>query len=200
MKITERYLWIAGIILAGFVFQNQTNNNANLQTLLQSYEVETNIQNAQINDFSIQLAVVKGASYSEGFEAGKTQAGIALVRGGSLYDYSDGYHAAIGQNIEESDILEVSEGIMKELGALRKMVPRLLNQTVQLQSQLDVMVDSNYVVDMLMESLDTGESIDEVYLGIIDTLLDLKENPAPIVPHFPHVHDESLVKETNNED
>ena len=127
MKMTERYLWIAGLILAGFVIQNQSNNNATLQTLLAAYDVESTIQNAQISDFNTQLSVVRAESHSQGFEEGKTQAGIALARGGSLYDYTDGYHAAIGQNIEEADVLEISEGIFKELTTLRKMVPRLLN-------------------------------------------------------------------------
>jgi hypothetical protein len=196
MKITERYLWIAAIILGGFMFQSQQDNNKNLQTLLQSYAVETNIQNAQINDFSSQLAVVTAESYSQGFEAGKTQAGVALARGESLYDYTEGYHAAIGQNIEESDILTVSEGIMNELASLRKMVPRLLNQNTELQTELDSLVDSNYVMEMLMDTLDAGESIDEAYLGIIDTLLESQGRPVPIVPNFPQLDDKSIVKET----
>ena len=197
MKITERYLWIAGLILAGFAFQSQLDNSTTLRTLLQSYEVETNIQNAQINDFSTQMAVVRAESYSEGFEAGKSQAGIALARGGSLYDYTEGYHAAIAQNIEEADVLEVSAGIMTELTELRKMVPRLLNQTTKLQEELDATVDSNYVVEMLIETLDAGESVDEAYLGIIDMLLESQGDAAPIVPRFPRLEDKSIVKEVN---
>ena len=95
MKMTERYLWIAGLILAGFVIQNQSNNNANLQTLLVTYEAESKIQDAQINDFSVQLDAARDSSYSQGFEQGRTQAGVALAQGGSLYNYTDGYHAAM---------------------------------------------------------------------------------------------------------
>jgi hypothetical protein len=195
MKINERYLWIAGVILVGFAFQSQLNNNATLKTLLQSYEVETNIQNAQINDFSTQAAVIRAESYSEGFEAGKTQAGIALARGGSLYDYTEGYHAAIGQNIEEEDILEISEGIMTELTSLRKMVPRLLNQTTSLQSQLDAVVDSKYIVEILLEALDAEEAVDEAYLDIIDTLLESQGYPVPTFPT--RLQDKTMVKEDN---
>ena len=179
------------------VVQSQLDNSTTLRTLLQSYEVETNIQNAQINDFSTQMAVVRAESYSEGFEAGKSQAGIALARGGSLYDYTEGYHAAIAQNIEEADVLEVSAGIMTELTQLRKMVPRLLNQTTKLQEELDATVDSNYVVEMLIETLDDGESVDEPYLGIIDMLLESQGDAAPIVPRFPRLDDKSIVKEVN---
>lgn len=198
MKINERYLWIAGIILAGFVAQNQFTNNNNLRTLLQSYEVETNIQNAQINDFSNQLTVVTAESYSAGFEAGKTQAGIALARGGSLYDYTEGYHAAIGQNIEESEILDVSEGILNELSTLRKMVPRLLNQNNTLQSNLDSIIDSNYALEMLIQTLDNEEEIDNTYLGIIDTLLEQEVYSVPVgalVPDPPRFPTKGIVKQ-----
>ena len=180
MKINERYLWIAGIILAGFAMQNQFNNNNNLRTLLQSYEVETNIQNAQINDFSSQLSVVKAESYSEGFEAGKTQAGVALARGGSLYDYTDGYHAAIGQNIEEEDVLEISAGIMTELTSLRKMVPRLMNQV---ETLLQPTNNSDYALELLMEYLETEENIDLTYLEIIDMFIE--EARTPSIPRLP---------------
>ena len=97
MKTTERYLWIAGIILAGFVIQNQLSNNNNLQTLLVTYGAESKIQDAQINDFAQQLNLARDASYSKGFEDGRTQAGVAFVHNSSLYNYTDGYHAAISQ-------------------------------------------------------------------------------------------------------
>ena len=35
-----------------------------------------------------------------GFEAGRTQAGIALADGKALYEYKDGYHAALTQFTE----------------------------------------------------------------------------------------------------
>ena len=97
MKITERYLWIAGFILAGFVIENQLSNNNNLQTLLITYDAESKIQDGQINDFSQQLSLARDSSYSKGFEDGRTQAGVALVHKSSLYSYTDGYHAALSQ-------------------------------------------------------------------------------------------------------
>ena len=97
MKITERYLWIAGIILAGFAIENQLSNNNNLQTLVATYDAESKIQEGQINDFSQQLSLARDASYSKGFEDGRTQAGVALVHKSSLYSYTDGYHAALSQ-------------------------------------------------------------------------------------------------------
>ena len=161
MKINERYLWIAGVILVGFAFQSKLNQNDTLKTLLQTYEVETNIQNAQINDFGSQLAVIRAESYSQGFEEGRTQAGIALVRGGSLYDYADGYHAAIGQNIEEADVLEISEGIMNELTSLRKMVPRLLNQLNSQKNSVDFSASELELLDFLLEGNNSSRDLIE---------------------------------------
>jgi len=185
MNKTERYLWIAGLVLAGFVIHGQSNNNANLhtnnanlQTLLATYDAETHIQNAQISDFNTQLSVIREESYSQGFEAGKTQAGIALVKGGSLYDYADGYHAAIAQNIEESDVLEISAEIFNELKSLRKMVPRLLNQNEELQAKLASRTDSGYALDLLIENLEAEEDADATYLEIIDLLMETEVPPT----------------------
>ena len=132
---TERLLWVAGLVLACFMIENQSNNNANLQTLVSTYNAESVIQDNLINDFALQLDTAKDNSYSRGFEDGRTQAGIALANGDSLYDYKDGYHAAMSQTIEESDILEVSKGIMTELNRSRQVLPRLLNQVNKLTKE-----------------------------------------------------------------
>ena len=136
---TERYLWIAAIILAAFVVENQSNNNATLQTLVDTYNAESKIQDEFINEFNIQLNAARDLSYSRGFEDGRTQAGIALAKGDSLYDYKDGYHAALTQIVDEEGILEVSKGIMTELNTLRKMVPRLLNQVQKITQENEEM-------------------------------------------------------------
>tara|TARA_R100000008_G_C3570001_1_gene161486 strand:+ start:517 stop:1149 length:633 start_codon:yes stop_codon:yes gene_type:complete len=200
MKMTERYLWIAGLILAGFVIQNQSNNNATLQTLLAAYDVESTIQNAQISDFNTQLSVVRAESHSQGFEEGKTQAGIALARGESLYDYTDGYHAAIGQNIEEADVLEISEGIFKELTTLRKMVPRLLNQVTQITTEKEELKASqDYAVSLLLETLDEEETVESSYLNILEILLAEDSPPEVVVedfvPNLPRLDNRRLVIE-----
>lgn len=166
MKTYERYLWIAGLILAGFAFQNQLNNNNNLQTLLVTYDAESKIQDAQISDFNIQLSVARDASYSNGFEAGKTQAGVALAGGGSLYNYTDGYHAAMSQVREEAH-LDVAESLLTELNALRKMVPRLLNQVNVLTQENDYLHGDD-LLDLLID-------VDETYLEIITDLISDEE-------------------------
>ena len=113
MKIQERYLWIAGLILAGFVMQGQLKKSNDLSTLLVTYQLESNIQDAQINDFGQQLSAAKDSHYQRGFEDGRTQAGTVLAEGGSLYGYSDGYHAAIAQN--SLFLLSQEEKLFREL-------------------------------------------------------------------------------------
>ena len=168
MKIQERYLWIGAIILIAFVAQDQSSKNENLRTLITTYDLESNIQDAQILYFSQQLDVATQAEYSKGFEDGRTQAGIILAQGGSLYNYKDGYHAAISQ-IGEQAGLDVSKSIITELETLRKMVPRLLNQINEMQESGD------FVLGMLMDDLDRDMDVEEEYLEIIDNLLSNKE-------------------------
>ena len=100
MQIQERYLWIAGIILTGFIIQGQSKNNGDLKTLINSYQLESQIQNAQILDFGQGLDAIKGNEYSRGFEDGRGQAGIAFANGRPMLDYADGYHAALAQFTE----------------------------------------------------------------------------------------------------
>ena len=99
-KLNERLVWISVIILGAFMIQNQSNNNSNLEMILKTYHAETEIQKSEISDFHNQLYSARDNSYLRGFEAGKTQAGIAFVKGGSLYNYADGYHAAVSQFAE----------------------------------------------------------------------------------------------------
>jgi hypothetical protein len=142
MKTTERYLWIAGLILAGFVIQNQFNNNSSLQTLLVTYDAESKIQDAQINDFSQQLGLARDASYSKGFEDGRTQAGVILAHKSSLYSYTDGYHAALSQfGIAD----EYGKGLTKDF--VYDLVLNTLDQSDETEANylelLDLLTDTN---------------------------------------------------------
>jgi hypothetical protein len=113
MKIQERYLWILGIILSGFFVQNQSHENKTLNNIISTYELESNIQDAQIMDFSQSLSVVSSEEYSKGFEAGRSQAGIAFANGRPMLGYTDGYHAALDQF--DPDYINVEKTLLKEL-------------------------------------------------------------------------------------
>ena len=114
-KINERLVWISVIILGAFMIQNQLTTNANLETLLQTYNLESNIQKAEIVDFNNQLHAVRDNSYVRGFEAGKTQAGIALANDQALYDYKEGYHAALSQFEQPMEANKSADSIFAEL-------------------------------------------------------------------------------------
>tara|TARA_R110000824_G_scaffold332728_1_gene519324 strand:+ start:292 stop:678 length:387 start_codon:yes stop_codon:yes gene_type:complete len=115
MQIQERYLWIAGIILAGFVIQGQSKKNDDFKTLMTSYQLEAEIQSSQIMDFSQEVSSIKSNEYQKGFEDGRAQAGIAFVNGRPMLEYADGYHAALEQ-FSESYIRE-DEKLIRELAA-----------------------------------------------------------------------------------
>ncbi len=113
MLIQERYLWIAGIILAGFVIQGQSKKNDDLKTIITSYELESEIQSSQIMDFSQEVTSIKSNEYQKGFEDGRSQAGIAFVNGRPMLGYADGYHAALSQ-FTENHIRE-DEDLIRQL-------------------------------------------------------------------------------------
>ncbi len=97
MKTRERLFWIAGIALVVLFAQQKSHKVDDLQTLITTYQLESNIQDAQITDVSQLVHEASRVEYSKGFEAGKTQAAIVLMNGDSLYSYTDGYHAAVSQ-------------------------------------------------------------------------------------------------------
>ena len=123
ISLQERILWIIGAGLIAFFAESQMKRVDNLEILLTTYQMEASIQNAQIGDFSQQLNSAKDSSYSRGFEHGKTQASVAFVHGDTLYNYSDGYHAAIsqfgiadpkGQGLSQDALLDMLLGSFSE--------------------------------------------------------------------------------------
>jgi hypothetical protein len=116
MNVKERLFWMATVILVVLLAQQKSGKVDDLEFLVTTYQLESNIQNSQILDFSQQLSVSRDSSYMYGFEAGRTQASIVLMNKDSLYNYSDGYHAAISQlggpdsgsqNLVEESLLEL---------------------------------------------------------------------------------------------
>ena len=167
MKIQERYLWIAAVILVAFFAQSQSSRIDNLSTLVTTYDMETKIQDAQINDFDQLLVRSKDSEYTKGFEAGKTQAAIVLMNKESLYNYTDGYHAATEQ-FADANALDISQSIIVELNNLRKMVPRLLNQVSEMEKNS---LPADYVLDLFIDNLNSDIETEENYLEILDLLL-----------------------------
>ena len=97
MKINERYLWIAALIVCAFAIQSKFDHIDKLGLIIETHKLEGEIQNSQISDFHQSLQISKGAEYAKGFENGRSQAGIAFANGRPMLDYADGYHAALSQ-------------------------------------------------------------------------------------------------------
>ena len=112
MKAHERILWVVALGLTLFYAQHTAHRLDDLQLIIQTYQLEANIQSAQVDDFSQQLIVAQNTEYQKGFEDGRTQAGVAFINGDSLYSYADGYHSAVSQfwvekkNLTEDEALE----------------------------------------------------------------------------------------------
>ena len=115
MKIQERYLWIAAIILCAFIAQDQSKKNGDFEILIKSYELESQVQSSQIVDMLQSSLSAQSSEYLKGFESGRSQAGIALVNGRPMLDYADGYHAALEQ-FSENHVRE-DEKLIRKLEA-----------------------------------------------------------------------------------
>ena len=116
ITLQERILWVIGAGLIAFHAENQMKRVDNLQTLLTTYNMETQIQDQQLTDFSQQMHTSSQLEYDKGFEAGKTQAAVILMDRGSLYNYTDGYHAAISQfGIADPDGQGLSQDVLLDM-------------------------------------------------------------------------------------
>lgn len=89
---------IAGLC-AAFAFVTYSKNQK-LSTLIELAHAESRVTQAQILDLTSQMSVVKSNEYQRGFNAGKTQMGIAFINKDQMFDYADGYHAATSQFTE----------------------------------------------------------------------------------------------------
>ena len=97
--------------------------------LIRTYEAETKIMTAQVLDMMHQRRINDATEYQKGFEAGKTQTAISFLHSESLVNYSDGYHAAVGQfgvanphyrSREEQALLDELEEDLKKMDREQK--------------------------------------------------------------------------------
>lgn len=137
MNNKERLFWMASVILVILFAQQKSQKVDNLDTIVTSFQLEEGIKQSQLLDFSNQITRSRDDGYRNGFEAGRTQASIALMNGDALYDYADGYHAAVDQ-----------------FGAVE-------------QDKLS----QNFLLDLLLDTIDTEIETEEAYLEIISDLL-----------------------------
>ena len=154
MKFHEKYLWLGALLIMGAVIYQQYTQNANLSFLLKTYELEDGIQDRQLADLMGQIRVSDADGFNRGFDQGKLQTSITLMNGDSLANYADGYHAAISQfgDFEE---------------------PSPFDPATKPKSE-------DYLMDLLIDSMQNEAATEEAYLEIIEMLVNL---PDPALPN-----------------
>lgn len=115
MNIKERTFWMVAVIGLLFFLQDQSQRSHNLNTLIKTYELESNIQHSQLMDFNHQINESSRLEYQKGFEDGRTQAAIALMNDKALYNYADGYHAALSQFSEPETPPDLDQDVLLDL-------------------------------------------------------------------------------------
>lgn len=117
MNNKERLFWLAGIFLLAFYAMNQMNYIEGLEMLDKNHALSYRIQNDQINELDRKLMEVEQRGYKQGFMDGESHALIASINGKNLYDYADGYHAALLQftNERKPNIDEDTYGLFRDL-------------------------------------------------------------------------------------
>ena len=97
MNNKERLIWLLAAILGGFLYNTQSNKLNDFEMMEAQYRLSSSIKSDQILDLMHEVNNARDGYYQQGFEDGKSHAMISAVKGDHLYDYSDGYHAALSQ-------------------------------------------------------------------------------------------------------
>jgi|TARA_Y100000289_G_scaffold62654_1_gene72162 hypothetical protein len=97
MNNTERLFWLSGIILLSFFCMQKISYIEDLEILDKKSELSYRLQMDQMHDLTRELDRIETRGYDRGFKEGESHALISSINGTSLYDYADGYHAAISQ-------------------------------------------------------------------------------------------------------
>lgn len=104
MKIDKlnTLITIVALTIAGHLTLVVVDKQSDLTTIIDNQKLERSILKSQIQELVYNLQLQEHEIYNKGFEAGKTQMGIAMINGDALVDYKDGYHAALSQFEKEN--------------------------------------------------------------------------------------------------
>jgi len=120
-------------IFVGYVIVSFKHENENLKFLLSTYNVETHIQRSQLTDVLHSQHQARAEEYNRGFENGRTQAAIGLMDKEALFDYADGYHAAIEQMGDVSMVMpDIADAELE-----KELLEELDKDIKKLQNELD---------------------------------------------------------------
>jgi len=98
----ERGIWLTVCAACVITTTSLYNTNRTKDTVIDTYNASTSIERAMILDLTNQIQIVSSNEYSRGFEAGRTSTGVAMMEGNSMMNYSDGYHAALWQYVDDT--------------------------------------------------------------------------------------------------
>jgi len=76
---------------------NALNRAETLELILGNQLTANRILKSQVEELVYTVDLKESEIYNKGFEAGKTQLGIALMNGKAMIGYKEGYHAALDQ-------------------------------------------------------------------------------------------------------
>lgn len=97
MNNQERLFWLVGIVILSFFCIDRIDSIEKLEVLDRNNQFSHRIQSDQINELNQKLLQIDGVYYDRGFREGEAHALLKSIKGDSLYDYADGYHAALIQ-------------------------------------------------------------------------------------------------------
>ena len=118
MNTKERYLWIGALIAALLFCDRKISQVERLEDLDKGYQLNARVQSDQINELINKSRNIDSHQYNQGFEDGKTHAMIASIHNENLYDYAEGYHAAINQISEELSSSELKAQVASYIDKL----------------------------------------------------------------------------------
>jgi gamma-glutamylcyclotransferase (GGCT)/AIG2-like uncharacterized protein YtfP len=97
MNNFERLIWVSVLVLVGFFCTNLLNKIGTLELMQDQYRLTSSVKTDQILDLMNELDSSKESQYQSGYLNGQQHAMIASIKGEHIYDYADGYHAALDQ-------------------------------------------------------------------------------------------------------
>lgn len=120
MNNFERLIWVSALVLVGFFCANLFNKIDTLELMQDQYRLTSSVKTDQILDLMNELDNSRESQYQLGYLNGQQHAMIASIKGEHIYDYADGYHAALNQfNKDEKDaeIYKLFDDVLEAVGS-----------------------------------------------------------------------------------
>ena len=96
-KTTVIVCIVCVLTLMTHIVLNALNRAETLELILGNQLTANRILKSQVEELVYTVDLKENEIYNRGFEAGKTQLGVALMNGKAMIGYKEGYHAAVDQ-------------------------------------------------------------------------------------------------------